>query len=116
MAAREKNSSPAEYSPSTLFAPLSPRVQELKERLIDFVENECIPAEKIFAEQHAAQADRWTYPPIMEELKARAKSLGLWNLFLPKYYSEGAGLTNLEYAGLCEIMGRSPKIAPEACN
>jgi acyl-CoA dehydrogenase len=50
----------------------------------------------------------------MEELKEKAKQLGLWNLFLTKeYYPEGAGLTNSEYAELCEIMGKSVKIAPE---
>ncbi|CAG8790164.1 19466_t:CDS:2, partial [Gigaspora rosea] len=51
--------------------------------------------------------------PIIEELKQKAKSLGLWNLFLSKHYSEGAGLTNLEYALIAEIMGRSLRIAPE---
>jgi len=49
----------------------------------------------------------------MEELKAKAKSLGLWNLFLHKGYKEGPGLSNLEYATLCEISGRCPRIAPE---
>lgn len=49
----------------------------------------------------------------MEELKAKAKSLGLWNLFLHKSYPEGPGLTNLEYATLCEITGRCPRVAPE---
>jgi acyl-CoA dehydrogenase len=52
----------------------------------------------------------------MEELKAKAKSLGLWNLFLNKSYPEGPGLTNLEYATLCEITGRCPRVAPEALN
>lgn len=49
----------------------------------------------------------------MEELKAKARSLGLWNLFLNKSYPEGPGLTNLEYATLCEITGRCPRVAPE---
>jgi len=51
-------------------------------------------------------------PPVMETLKQKAKSLGLWNLFIPKTYKEGPGLTNLEYAFLCELMGQSI-IAPE---
>ncbi|KAJ2514709.1 hypothetical protein H4217_005604 [Coemansia sp. RSA 1939] len=96
---------------------LSPRVEELKRVLADFVENECIPAEKEYREALGTGAQRWkTVPPVMEKLKARARELGLWNLFLPKEYPEGAGLTNYEYAILCEIMGRSHMIAPEACN
>jgi acyl-CoA dehydrogenase len=58
---------------------------------------------------------RWKIPPYIEELKLRAKALGLWNVFLPKSYKEGAGLTNVEYAQLAEIMGRFP-LASEACN
>ncbi|KAJ1733227.1 hypothetical protein LPJ72_002975 [Coemansia sp. Benny D160-2] len=96
---------------------LSPRVEELKRVLTDFVENECIPAEKEYREALGTGAQRWkTVPPVMEKLKERARELGLWNLFLPKEYPEGAGLTNYEYAILCEIMGRSHMIAPEACN
>src|SRR5699024_7279594 len=73
------------------------------------------PNESVYEQQLAAQEDRWgSVPPIIEELKQKAKAKGLWNLFLPD--SEyGAGLTNLEYAPLCEIMGRSP-IAPETFN
>lgn len=55
-------------------------------------------------------------PPVLEELKAKARSLGLWNLFLGKDYAEGAGLSNLEYALIAELTGRSPKLAPEAMN
>ncbi|KAJ2233468.1 hypothetical protein H4R99_008206 [Coemansia sp. RSA 1722] len=96
---------------------LSPRVQELQRRLTEFVENECIPAEAEYQKALGEGAQRWkTVPPVMERLKARARSLGLWNLFLTKEYKDGAGLTNYEYAVLCEIMGRSPAIAPEACN
>ncbi|KAI9099315.1 acyl-CoA dehydrogenase/oxidase [Phlyctochytrium arcticum] len=97
---------------------LSERVQKLKQVLEEFVEFECIPAEKIHHAQLGAQgsADRWkVVPPIIEQLKARARSLGLWNLFLPSYYPESPGLTNLEYATLCEIMGRT-HLAAEACN
>jgi len=71
------------------------------------------PNEKRFDEQLQA-GDRWQPPTLMEELKAKAKAAGLWNLFLPGS-EHGAGLTNLEYAPLCEIMGRSA-IAPEAFN
>jgi acyl-CoA dehydrogenase len=76
------------------------------------------PAEKVFAEQvaDAAAAGRiWQRPPVIDELKAEARSRGLWNLFLPKHPG-GAGLTNLQYAPLAEITGHSPSIAPEALN
>lgn len=55
-------------------------------------------------------------PPILEELKTKARALGLWNLFLGRDYTEGAGLTNLEYSLIAEITGRCPKLAPEAMN
>lgn len=55
-------------------------------------------------------------PPIMEELKAKARALGLWNLFLGRDYAEGAGLTNVEYSLIAELTGRSPHIAPESMN
>ncbi|KAI8590195.1 acyl-CoA dehydrogenase/oxidase [Geranomyces variabilis] len=102
---------------STFFA-ISPRVETLKKTLSDFVEFECIPAEAVHHKQlgREGSAERWkSVPTVTEHLKTRAKSLGLWNLFLPSYYPESPGLTNLEYGVLCEIMGRSP-IAAEACN
>lgn len=84
----------------------SPKVQELQSRLRAFMQAHIYPNEEKFRSQIAA-GDRWEHPPILDELKARARAEGLWNLFLPD--SEyGAGLTNLEYAPLCEIMGRSP--------
>ena len=92
----------------------SPKTLELIQRCQTFMREFVYPNERAYVEQHAAQADCWTSPPIMEELKAAARNAGLWNLFLPE--SEyGAGLSNVEYAPLCEIMGRSP-IAPEVFN
>lgn len=83
----------------------SPKVQELRERVTAFMEAHVYPAEKIFEEQ-VSRGDRWQPTAIMDELKAKAKSEGLWNLFLPDS-DYGAGLTNTEYAPLAEIMGRS---------
>jgi acyl-CoA dehydrogenase len=92
----------------------SQRVLELRARLKAFMAEHVYPNEKVFEEQLEASENRWTVPRIMEELKAEAREAGLWNLFLPE--SEyGVGLTNLEYAPLCEVMGRSP-IAPEIFN
>ena len=84
------------------------------EQLTDFMDKHVYPSEPLFREQLDAGPTRWQIPAIMEELKLKARERGLWNLFLPE--SElGAGLTNLEYAPLCELMGRSP-IAPEVFN
>ena len=82
----------------------SPRVAELQKKLSAFMEENVYPNEHTFAEQ--VKANRWASPPIMEELKAKAKAQGLWNLFMPGTEHGGAGLTNLEYAPLAEIMGR----------
>ena len=91
----------------------SPKVQQLRERLIAFMEEHVYPAEAVF-ERQVAEGDRWQPTAIMEELKARARAEGLWNLFLPES-DHGAGLSNLEYAPLAEIMGRS-LIGPEPFN
>ena len=92
----------------------SPRTAELADKLTAFMEAEVYPNEALYQEQLAAGDTRWKVVPIVEDLKAKAKAAGLWNLFLPE--SElGAGLTNLEYAPLCEIMGRVPW-APEVFN
>ena len=92
----------------------SPKVNELRQRLLKFMDEFVYPHEATFQEQLQNAADRWQPAPIIEELKQQAREQGLWNLFLPE--SEyGAGLTNFEYAPLCEIMGRSP-IAPEVFN
>ncbi len=92
----------------------SDKVSRLRERVTEFMNEYVYPNEAAYEEYIDASEDRWVIPPVMEELKAKAKEAGLWNLFLPE--SEyGAGLTNLEYAPLAEIMGRSP-IAPEVFN
>ncbi len=92
---------------------LSDRVVELKARLEAFMAEHIYPNERAYVAEVDA-GDRWQPTKIMEELKARAREAGLWNLFLPDS-DRGPGLTNLEYAPLCEVMGRSP-IAPEAFN
>lgn len=88
--------------------------EELRERLLAFMDEHVYPAESVHAEQRAS-VEPFTQPPIVDELKAKARELGLWNLFLPDERF-GAGLTNLQYAPLAEISGRSPHIAPEAMN
>ncbi len=82
----------------------SQKVKDLQARLNAFMDQHVYPNEKKFFEQ-VAEGDRWQPTAIIEEMKAKAKEAGLWNLFLPES-SRGAGLTNLEYAPLCEIMGR----------
>jgi acyl-CoA dehydrogenase len=93
----------------------SAKVKDLQTRLINFMEEHVYPNEIVYEQQLNEQESRWSaVPQVMEDLKERAKAAGLWNLFLPE--SEyGAGLTNLEYAPLCEIMGRS-LIGPEVFN
>ena len=94
---------------------LRPEAQDLIARVKDFIEQDCIPSEHIFHDQIEEGENRWnSYPEVINELKDKAKSKGLWNLFLPE--SEfGAGLTNYEYAHLAEVMGTS-HIASEAMN
>ena len=92
----------------------SKKAKMFMEQVTDFMTKYIYPNEHVFHEQLNAGPTRWQIPPIMEELKAKARERGIWNLFLPES-ERGAGLTNLEYAPLCEIMGRSP-IAPEAFN
>lgn len=93
----------------------SDKVKDLQKRVTTFMEENVYPNESVYKEQLDSQEDRWAeVPPIMEEMKKKAKAEGLWNLFLPDS-DRGAGLTNVEYAPLCEIMGRSV-IGPEAFN
>ncbi|TDC36679.1 acyl-CoA dehydrogenase family protein [Micromonospora sp. KC213] len=91
------------------------RTVALRERLAAFLDECVYPAEAVYAEQVAAAGDSWSRPPILAELKAEARRRGLWNLFLPDP-RHGAGLTNLQYAPLAELTGRSPYLAPEAVN
>src|SRR6266566_3044966 len=91
----------------------SGKVQALQKRVAAFMDEHIYPNEKLFHDQ-IREGDRWQPTAIIEELKPLAKAAGLWNLFLPES-ERGAGLTNLEYAPLCELMGRSP-MAPEVFN
>jgi acyl-CoA dehydrogenase len=108
------------------------RTVELRERLLAFMDSHVYPAEKVFADQVAeagASGDVWRRPAVIDELKTQARQRGLWNLFLTvRTHSDGAdqagqiaakhgaGLTNLQYAPLAEITGRSGALAPEALN
>lgn len=85
----------------------SPKTQALLDRLNQFMDEHIYPVEQEYIDAVENNSDRWTTPPLMESLKEKAKEAGLWNLFLPEeYLPYGAGLTNLEYAPLCEAMGR----------
>jgi acyl-CoA dehydrogenase len=95
-----------------IFEP-SARVRELQARLLAFLDEHIYPNERLWREQ-VENGDRWKAIPLVEELKEKARAQGLWNLFLPES-EHGPGLTNLEYAPLCEIMGRVAW-APEVFN
>jgi acyl-CoA dehydrogenase len=95
----------------------SEKVRDLQERITQFMENHVYPAEALHheeLEENRRAGNPWRVTQVIEDLKKKAKAADLWNLFLP-HSEHGAGLTNLEYAPLCEIMGRS-HIAPEAFN
>jgi alkylation response protein AidB-like acyl-CoA dehydrogenase len=96
-----------------MFYEFSDKTKGLQVKLQAFMKKSIYPNEQIFYQQ-IEEGDRWQPLPFMEELKEKAKGEGLWNLFLPES-AYGAGLTNFEYAPLCEIMGRSP-MAPEVFN
>ena len=93
---------------------MSPRSEELLARLSEFVAEHVEPATPVYFEQVRESGDPHFHPPVMEELKAEARRRGLWNLFLPNR-EHGAGLTNVEYAPLCELMGRN-LLTAEATN
>ncbi|MBF6266357.1 acyl-CoA dehydrogenase family protein [Nocardia farcinica] len=92
------------------------RTEELRASLLEFMDTHIYPAEPVFREQLAQLEDRWAWDsvPVLAELRAEARRRGLWNLFLPG--DEGAGLTNLQYAPLAEITGRSGHLAPAVLN
>lgn len=98
---------------SELFPP-SERAGLLRQQLADFMRDVLMPAEAEYHAHIAQSGQRWSIPPVMERMKVQARSAGLWNLFLPDA-EHGAGLSNLEYAPLAEIMGHS-LIAPEVFN
>ncbi|WP_070012343.1 acyl-CoA dehydrogenase family protein, partial [Streptomyces abyssalis] len=91
------------------------RTEELRKKLQAFMDEHVYPAEAVADEQRAGLESPWETPPVVEELKQKARKYGLWNLFLPDR-TYGAGLTNLQYAPLAEILGRSPRLAPTAVN
>jgi acyl-CoA dehydrogenase len=92
------------------------RTEELRASMLDFMANHVYPAEVVFHEQLEELEDRWAWDsvPVLAELRAEARRRGLWNLFLPG--EEGGGLTNVQYATLAEISGRSLHLAPAAMN
>lgn len=92
------------HLPQWVKAKLRPIAIEKIQAVYDWVENECIPREPVMAAQ--VDAKRWATPPLMHELRDRAKALGLFNLFLSDHFEESPGLTNLEYSCCAEIMGR----------
>ena len=84
---------------------MSERSTKLRARVQEFMDEHIMPNESLYYQQIEEADDRWACPPILDELKAKAKAAGLWNLFLPES-DKGAGLTNLEYAPISEVMGR----------
>ncbi|WHT15843.1 acyl-CoA dehydrogenase family protein [Crossiella sp. CA-258035] len=93
---------------------LDERTLELREKLLAFMDSHIYPAERELLGAEPAPGAEWDRPSVMEDLKEEARKRGLWNLFLPG--AHGAGLTNLQYAPLAEVTGRSPALAPEALN
>jgi acyl-CoA dehydrogenase len=94
---------------------LDPRTVALREQLETFFDEHIYPNEARFEAEVEAMEDPWDTPPVIEELKLLAREAGLWNLFLPDP-EHGAGLSNVQYAPLCEVMGRNPFFAPEVFN
>jgi acyl-CoA dehydrogenase len=97
---------------------LDDRTTELHERLSTFMAERIVPSGPVFHDQLAASDDRWAWSetPILKELQAEARELGLWNLFLPKEHADSPGLTNLQYAPLAELTGHAGHLAPAVLN
>ncbi|NLU76470.1 acyl-CoA dehydrogenase [Streptomyces sp. HNM0575] len=91
------------------------RTEEMRKKLQSFMDEHVYPAEAVADEQRTELESPWQTPPVVDELKKKARRYGLWNLFLPDR-TYGAGLTNLQYAPLAEILGRSPRLAPTVVN
>lgn len=103
--------------PAIFLDKLSPRGLDAIQKCKDFVDQYCLPADRIYLQQiETDPSKRWaSTPKITEALKKKARELGLWNMFLSRHYSEGGGFTNLEYALMAQYLGRS-LVAPEATN
>src|SRR5437773_2476184 len=112
MSKRAVGPSPGEFEAYPMDFAFSEKTKEFERRLLAFMDEHIYPNEPRYYEQ--TERNRWQPTRIIEELKPKARTAGLWNLFLPDD-ENGAGLTNLEYAPLCEVMGRSP-VAPEVFN
>ncbi|KAI4132908.1 MAG: hypothetical protein LQ347_002383 [Umbilicaria vellea] len=117
LASSSRPQNAAEKIPIIARHAVSERAKQTLNLVEKFVDEECIPADTVFHAQLGEGEKRWsTYPPIIDDLKARAKKLGLWNMFLPKnHFSQGAGFSNLEYGLMAEYLGRS-RTASEATN
>ena len=98
---------------------ISEKVSDRAKKTLDivekFVKEECLPADVVYKAQLGEGAQRWSVPPIIEDLKKKAQKLGLWNMFLGKEYAQGAGFTNVEYGLMAEHLGKSI-VASEATN
>jgi acyl-CoA dehydrogenase len=97
---------------------LDDRTRELQQELLAFMQERVVPSEPVFHEQLGRLDDpwAWTRTPVLAELRAEARRRGLWNLFLPREHADSPGLSNLQYAPLAEITGRSLHLAPAAIN
>src|SRR5258708_2333157 len=100
--------------PHSMDLPPSDNARELQQRLPAFMDQHLHPNETTYPRQ-LRDGERWKPTAIVEELKHKARAAGLWNLFLPES-EHGAGLSNVEYAPLCEVMGRALPFAPEVFN